>query len=52
MLSHLRANLADQGQNHRIAVITLQAFTEVKPIYRGQIHQKSSEVNSFGFCFT
>ena len=29
-----------------IGVVTLQTFTEVKPIYLGQIHQKSPEVNS------
>ena len=51
MLLHLRANLADLEQNHRIAVVTLQAFTEVKPIYLGQIHQKSPEVNSSRVLF-
>ena len=29
-----------------IGVVTLQTFTEIKPIYLGQIHQKSPEVNS------
>ena len=27
-------------------MVTLRTFTEVKPIYLGQIHQKSSELNS------
>ena len=29
-----------------IAVVTLRAFTKVKPIYLGQIHQKSPKLNS------
>ena len=28
------------GQAHTLAVVTLQTFTWVKPIYLGQIHQK------------
>ena len=34
-----------------IAVVTLQTFTKVKPIYLGQIHQKSPEVNSSRVLF-
>ena len=32
-------------------MVTLQTFTEVKPIYLGQIHQKYPEVNSFRVLF-
>ena len=35
----------------RIAVVTLQTFTQVKLIYLGQLHQKSPEVNSFRVLF-
>ena len=34
-----------------LAVVTLQTFTEVKPIYLGQNHQKSPEVNSSWVLF-
>ena len=34
-----------------LAVVTLQTFTLVKPIYLGQIHQKSPEVNSSRVLF-
>ena len=34
-----------------IAVVTLQTFTQVNPIYLGQIHQKSLEVNSSRVLF-
>ena len=32
-------------------MVTLQTFTQVKPIYLGQIHQKSPEVNSSRVLF-
>ena len=41
----------DLTRTMSIAVVTLRTFTYVKPIYLGQIPQKSPEVDSSGVLF-